>query len=172
MRVFMLKHCAPIINHGLPTAQFIMLGEHRTIASNDRITGTKEVSDKAKSLGSSVLGIKLFTSSEDSFSETSLAEVLKACPNIQFLDLSSIYLQPSQIDTICALVKKTKVKDISFQYNQSISLKSIEGLLALPGLKKINLQKCPRVPSLPSTHPIANRPDLEVLTGGFLGYEV
>lgn len=168
----MLKHCTPVINHGFPAARFIMLGEQSSIALNDRVNGTKEVSDKARSLGAAVLGIKLFTSSEDRFSETSLAEVLQACPNMQSLDLSALYLQPSQIDTICALVKGTKVKDISFQYNQGISLESMKEFFAIPGLKKIDLQRCPRIPSLSSTHPIASRPDLEVLTGGFIGYEV
>ena len=132
---------------------------------------SKAVIAKAMALGADVLEVKFLRDSDEPLDLSNIQDLLQNCPNLKVLDLSEMNLSAEKVQMMCELVKGTQVTDISLQYNHQITPDHLKEFCKIPELKKIDLQKCPRIPSLDTTHPIQDRPDLEILTGGFLGYE-
>ncbi len=136
-----------------------------------RVSNMKELATAVAALGDRVLGFEFPSNNGKEVEISCLVQILDACPNLTKIDFSRSSVNDAQVEEICSKLKTTHVADVSFQYNSLITKACLNHFSNLPNIRLVDVQKCPRIRSEEAVALMEKRPDVKVLSEGFLGYE-
>lgn len=158
-------------SQGFPLSSFLVLSSEETLSSSLRVCSNSDLVSKVKDFAEAVLQVKLCVDLSEEFNLSELTDVLASCPNLKVLDLTSYQIGNATAEKICDLIRGSGVEKLIFHYNHSLGNEGLQFFADLPNVKILDFQKCPSINEKGRDALLEKNPRVEVLVGGFLGYE-